>query len=267
MTAPIFVPRILPVLPRMWRGRFLVERNLVATKRFWPVLLSGFFEPLFYLLAMGVGLGDLAGDVTFGGVSVDYIAYIAPAMLAASAMNGAVFESTNIFFKLKYGKIYEGILSTPVEPVDVASGEIVWTLARGAMYSTAFMLVMASMGLIKSPLGILALPGALLISFSFGAAATAGTTWMRTWQDMDLVTLITLPLFLFSATFYPLDVYPPALQVVAWLSPLYHGVVLCRGLTLGVLNWTMVVNIAYLGAIGVGGAWITTRRIGQMLRV
>ncbi len=267
MTNRVFAPRVIPPLPRMWRGRFLIERNLVATRRFWPVLLSGFFEPLFYLFAMGVGLGDLAGDVTFGGVSVDYVAYIAPAMLASSAMNGAVFESTNIFFKLRYGKIYDGVLATPIEPVDVASGEIGWTLARGAMYSTAFMLVMAVMGLIESPLGILALPAALLISFSFGAMATAGVTWMRTWQDMDLVTFITLPLFLFSATFYPLDVYPPALQVVAWFSPLYHGVVLCRGLTLGVLSWTMLINIAYLLVLGAIGAWITARRIEQMLRV
>ncbi|KAA3640592.1 MAG: ABC transporter [Armatimonadetes bacterium] len=251
----------------MWRGKFVVERNILSQRRYWPVLLSGFFEPVFYLLAMGVGLGELAGDVEFAGTTVDYVSYIAPAMLAASAMNGAVFESFNIFFRLRYGKIYEGILATPVEPSEVASGEIGWTLLRGVVYSTAFLAVMLVMGLIESPLAILAFPATVLIGLCFGALAAAGVTWMRTWQDLDIISFVTLPLFLFSATFYPLSVYPPFLQVVAWFSPLYHGVVLLRGLTLGAPSWTMLVNVAYLAAIGVIGSWITSRRIEQMLRV
>jgi lipooligosaccharide transport system permease protein len=267
MTQDVLVARVVPPLRKKWRGRYLLERNVLATKSFWPVLVSGFFEPIFYLFAIGIGIGQLAGDVEFAGVPVEYTAFVAPAMLAASAMNGAIFESTNIFFKLKYGKIYDGVLATPVEPVDVASGEIGWTLARGAMYSAAFLLVMAVMGLIESPLGILAFPAAILIGFAFGAVATAGVTWMRTWQDLDFVGFISLPLFLFSATFYPLDVYPPFLQVVAWFSPLYHGVVLVRGLTLGILSWTMLINIAYLLALGIIGSVVTARRIGSMLRV
>ncbi|MGI9666119.1 MAG: ABC transporter permease [Acidimicrobiia bacterium] len=266
MTSRTLTARVIPPLPRRWRGRYLIERNIMSTKSFWPVLLSGFFEPVFYLFAIGVGIGQLAGEVTFRGMPVSYTAFVAPAMLAASAMNGAVFESTNIFFKLKYGKIYDGALATPVEPNDVASGEIGWTLTRGAVYSLAFLVVMAVMGLIESPLGILAFPATILIGFAFGAIATAGTTWMRTWQDLDLVTFITLPLFLFSATFYPLDVYPPVMQVIAWFSPLYHGVQLVRGLTLGVLHWTMIINIAYLLAIGLVGSVITSRRIGMLLR-
>ena len=88
---------------------------------------------------------------------------------------------------------------------------------------------------------------------------------MRTWQDLDLITLVTLPLFLFSATFYPIDVYPEFIQIVTWVSPLYHGVVLIRGLTLGILEWTMVINVAYLAAIGVVGSLITARRVGALL--
>jgi len=258
--------RVVPPLPRRWRGRYLVERNIVATRTFWPVLLSGFFEPVFYLFAIGIGIGQLVGDIEVAGRAVSYTAFAAPAMLAASAMNGAVFESTNIFFKLKFGKIYEGVLSTPVEPNDVASGEIAWTLARGSMYSGAFLLVMAVMGLIESPLGVLAFPATILIGFAFGAIATAGVTYMRTWQDLDYVTLITLPLFLFSATFYPLDVYPQWLQTITWISPLFHGVILTRGLTLGILDWTMLVNVGYLAALGILGSWITSRRIGNLLR-
>lgn len=237
----------------------------MATKAFWPVFLSGFFDPVFYLLAIGVGIGQLAGDVEVAGIPVDYTAFVAPAMLAASAMNGAIYESTNMFFKLKYGKIYDGILSTPLQARDVATGEIAWSLARGSIYSLAFLFVMAVMGLIHSPYGILAFPAAILIGFAFGAAGVAATTYMRTWQDLDLVTLVTLPLFLFSATFYPIDVYPEFIQAVTWISPLYHGVVLIRGLTLGILEWTMLVNVAYLAAWGIVGSIITARRIGILL--
>ncbi|MDK1018736.1 MAG: ABC transporter permease [Actinomycetota bacterium] len=265
MTASPLTSRRIPPLPRRWRGRYLVERNILGTKSFWPVLLSGFFEPVFYLLAIGVGIGQLVGDVHVGGIPVAYEAFVAPAMLAASAMNGAVFEATNMFFKLRYGKVYEAILATPVEPREVASGEIAWTLARGAMYSAAFLIVMAVMGLITSPLGLLAFPAALLVGFAFGALGTAAVTWMRTWQDLDLITLIIMPLFLFSATFYPIDVYPDFIQVVTWVSPLYHGVVLIRGLTLGILEWTMLINIGYLAALGAVGSMITARRVRQVL--
>lgn len=266
MTSDTLVTRVIPPLPRRWRGGYVMQRNLVATKSFWPVLLSGLFEPLFFLFAIGVGISNLAGEVTVAGMPVSYTAFVAPAMLAASAMNGAVFESTNIFFKLKYGKTYEGILSTPVEPLDVASGEIGWTLTRGAAYSLAFLVVMAVMGLIESPWGILAFPAAILIGFAFGAVATAGVTWMRTWQDLDLVTLITLPLFLFSATFFPIDVYPPAFQVIVWLSPLTHSVVLVRGLTLGIFGWEMLLAVVYLAVMGIVGSVITARRVDQLLR-
>ncbi len=266
MTFETLTTRVAPPLQRRWRGRYLIERNLIATRSYWLVVLSGFFEPLFYLFAIGIGLGQLVGDIEVAGRVISYTAFAAPAMLAASAMNGAVFESTNIFFKLNYGKVYDGILATPVEPTEVASGEIAWTLTRGAIYSLAFLIVMAAMGLITFPIGILAFPATILIGFAFGALATAGVTWMRTWQDLDYVTLVTLPLFLFSATFYPLDVYPEWLQKATWISPLFHGVVLTRGLTLGVLDWSMLINVAYLAALGLLGSWVTARRIGKMLR-
>ena len=265
MTTGNLVARVVPPLPRRWRGRYLLERNFLSTKSFWPVFLSGFFEPVFYLFAIGVGIGQLAGDVEVAGVPVEYTAFVAPAMLAASAMNGAVFESTNLFFKLRYGKIYDGVLATPLEAKDVATGEIAWALGRGAIYSAAFLIVMAAMGLIYSPYGVLALPAAILIGFAFGAVGTAATTYMRTWQDLDLVTLVTLPLFLFSATFYPIDIYPEFMQIITWFSPLYHGVILIRGLTLGILEWTMVINVVYLTAIGVVGSLITARRVGTLL--
>ncbi len=266
MTTETLVTRVAPPTAVRWRGRYIMERNYLSTKAYWPVIASGFFEPLFYLFAIGVGVGQLVGEIIApDGTAYSYTAFVAPALLAASAMNGAVFESTNIFFRLKYGKIYDGILSTPIQPVDVASGEIGWALVRGATYSAAFLLVMAIMGLIESWWGILALPAAILIGFAFAAVGTAAATFMRTWQDLDLVALVTLPLFLFSATFYPIEVYPPAIQLLTWFSPLFHGVRLCRGLTLGIFDWTMLINVAFLVVMGAIGAVITARRINSML--
>jgi lipooligosaccharide transport system permease protein len=265
MSQDVLVTRVTPV-PVRWNGRHMLQRGFLTTKTWWPVLASGFFEPVFYLFAVGVGVGTLVGDVVLpGGTAVSYAAFVAPAMLAASAMNGAIFEGTNMFFKLKYGKIYDGILATPMKPTDVASGEVAWSLLRGAIYSAAFLLVMLVMGFIESWWGLLALPAAVLIGFAFASAGTAAATYMRTWQDLDLITLVTLPLFLFSATFYPIDVYPPAMRILTWFSPLFHGVRLVRGLTLGVLDWTMLINVAFLAAMGAIGAVITSRRIGNLL--
>ncbi|HDH02871.1 MAG TPA: ABC transporter, partial [Actinobacteria bacterium] len=207
-------------------------------RRMWMVIISGFFEPVFYLFSIGVGISQLVGDVVGpDGDPITYTAFIAPALLASSAMNGAVFESTmNIFFKLKYDKVYDTMLATPIVPWDIAIGEIAWSLIRGAIYTLGFMVVMAFMGLLSSPWAILVFPAAALIGFAFAAIGMAATTYMRSWQDFDLVTLVTLPLFLFSATFFPLDVYPPAIQTLTQISPLYHSVELIRALTLGIFD-------------------------------
>ena len=261
--------RLLPlgkVTP--FRAQRIWEKNYIAYRRLWKVIFSGFFEPVFYLFAVGVGVGALVGDVTGpGGLPVAYAAFVAPAMMAASAMNGAVIETTfNIFFKLKFQKVYEGVLTTPMQPSDIAIGEIGWALLRGVLYSTAFVGVMFAMGMTKSWLAVFAIPSATLVGFAFGAMGLAATTWMRSWQDFDLVTLVTMPLFLFSGTFYPLDVYPVAIQNIAKVSPLYHGTELLRGFTLGVLDWSMFGHAAFLLAMGLVGAMIANRRLDGMLR-
>jgi lipooligosaccharide transport system permease protein len=251
------------------RARYLVERNLLVYRRIWPVVFSGFFEPLFYLFGVGVGIGQLVGDVTGpGGQPVTYAAFVAPGLLAASAMNGAIYESTmNIFFKLKYGKVYEAILATPVGPRDIAVGEIIWCQARGALYASGFLVVVAALGLLPAGLwmGLLALPAAVLIGFAFGAVGMAATTFMRSWQDFDLVQMVILPLFLFSATFFPLDVYPPAIQPLLQLSPLYHGVALLRSLTLGSFDVAMLGHVAFLVVMAAVGIAIAGRRIERLL--
>jgi lipooligosaccharide transport system permease protein len=259
--------RVLP--PGMYAGRAhtLVERSWLVNRRAWLAVFSGFFESLFYLFAMGVGFGGLVGEVTGpGGQSMSYAAFVAPALLAASAMNGAVYDSTfNIFFKFKYAKLYDAMLSTPLGPFDVAVGEIAWALIRGGIYATGFLSVAAVLGLISSPWAILALPAALLVALGFAAVGMACTTFMRSWQDFDLVQLVLLPLFLFSATFYPLEVYPAGLQVVVRISPLYNAVELMRGLCSGVLQWSMLLNLAYFVVMAVAGMVVAGRRLGKLL--
>jgi len=251
-----------------FRAQRIWEHNLIVYRRLWTVVFSGFFEPVFYLFGVGIGVGALVGEVTGpGGIPVAYAAFVAPAMMAASAMNGAVIETTfNIFFKLKFQKVYEGILTTPMQPSDIAIGEIGWALLRGLLYSTAFVLVMLAMGMTRSWLAIFAIPAATLVGFAFGACGMAACTYMRSWQDFDLVTLVTMPLFLFSGTFYPLDVYPPAIQLVAKISPLYHGTELLRGFTLGVVDWSMLGHTAFLLGMGLIGAGIANRRLDALLR-
>jgi len=231
------------------------------------MIVSGFFEPLFYLLSIGLGIGALVGAIPLGdGRTVPYTAFVAPALLASSAMNGAIYDSTfNVFFKLKYAKTYDAILATPVGVGDVAVGEIAWALIRGALYAGTFLLVMLAMGLVLSPWAILAFPAALLIGFAFGAAGMAATSFMRTWQDFDLVQLVILPLFLFSGTFYPLTTYPEPIRLLVELTPLYHGVDLVRGLTTGTLGPGMLVHVAYLAAMGLAGLAITARRLERLL--
>ncbi|MCG8588299.1 MAG: ABC transporter permease, partial [Proteobacteria bacterium] len=255
MTGTALTTRVAPPIGLGSRKAVhLIERNLRVYRQLWVIVFSGFFEPVFYLFSISIGIEQLVGDLTINGETVRYAAFAAPALLAASAMNGAVFESTmNIFFKLKFGKVYDAMLATPLAPGDIAVGEITWSLIRGAMYSAAFILVMAVMGFVKSWWGLLALPAAVLIGFAFAAVGMAATTYMRSWQDLDLVTLATLPLFLFSATFYPLSVYPGWLQAVARFSPLYHGVELERALTLGQFDWSLLVHIGFLVAMGLAG--------------
>jgi lipooligosaccharide transport system permease protein len=187
--------------------------------------------------------------------------------MATSAMNGSVMETTfNIFFKLRFDHVYEGILTTPVQVKDIAIGEIGWALFRGSLYSSVFLAVMVAMDLTNTWWSLLTIPGSVLIGFAFGSVGLACCTYMRSWQDFDLVMLATMPLFLFSATFYPLDVYPPVLQAVTRLSPLYHGNELLRSFSLGIFDWSIVGHIAYLLVMGLIGATIAARRLDGLLR-
>ena len=245
----------------------MIERNLLVYKHGWLVLFSGFFEPLFYLISIGFGVGQLVGDVTGpGGQQIPYTLFVAPALLAASAMNGAITESTfNFFFKLNYDKTFASILTTPMSPADISVGELAWALIRGALYTIGFIAVMVVLGLVRSPLILLTLPGALLIGFAFAAVGMAATSFMRTWQDFDLIQLVILPMFLFSGTFFPLDSFPEAARILIQLTPLYHGVDLLRGLSVGVVGPETLVHVGYLTLIGLLGMAVVSRRLDKLL--
>jgi lipooligosaccharide transport system permease protein len=180
-------------------------------------------------------------------------------------MNGAIYDASNVFWKLKYMKTYDAVLATPVGPIDVAVGETAWALFRGFLYAVAFMVVAGSLGLIESVWGLLALPGAVLIGFGFAGIGVAATTYMRTWQDFEFVGLVQLPLFLFSATFFPISTYPHAIEWIVRFSPLYHAISLLRALNLGVLTWTQLLNVGYLALLGVVGLTIAQRRVAKLL--
>ena len=259
--------RITPMLGLGTDPFRLIERNLLIYKHGWLMLLSGFFEPLFYLLSIGFGLGVLVGDVIGpGGQPIPYALFVAPALLAASSMNGAITESTfNFFFKLKYDKTFESILATPMSPADISLGELGWALIRGGLYVVGFLLVMVLFGLARSPLLILALPGALLIGFAFASIGMAATSFMRTWQDFDLIQLAILPMFLFSGTFFPLDQFPDGIRLFIQLTPLYHGVELLRGLAVGVVGPQTLVHVGYLTIMGLLGISIVARRLDKLL--
>ena len=259
--------RAVPVPAGAGMARMLVERNTRAFRYAWPVLVSGFFEPVFYLFSLGVGLGSVVGRVDAGGGHpVDYAVFVAPALLASSAMNGAVFDTTgNVFFKLKYARLYDSVLTTPLGPRDVAVGEVTWALLRGSVYAAMFLLVMALAGTVTSWWALLTLPAAVLIGMAFAGAGMAATTYMRSWKDLDLVQLAVLPMFLFSATFYPLTTYPEAIRWVVQLTPLYHAVALTRELALGMPAWTTLGHVAYLVVLGVAGTAVAARRLERTL--
>ena len=259
--------RVLPPGLYAGRARMLILRSSMASRSAWLAILSGFFEPLFFLLAMGQGLGSMVGDVAGpGGAPLSYAAFIAPGLLAASAMNGAVFDSTyNVFFKLKYNRFYDAVLATPLGPIDIALGEIAWALVRGGVYAIAFLTVMGGFGLLLSPWALLALPAALIVAFGFAAVGMAATTYMRSWQDFDLVTLAILPMFLFATTFYPLSVYPRWLQLVVEVMPLFHAVELMRALTTGAVHVGLLGHLGYFLVMIVGGLVVASRRLDVLL--
>jgi lipooligosaccharide transport system permease protein len=239
----------------------MIERAVYAAKSSnWLVIVSGFVEPVLYLAAFGFGIGQLIGNLEDGnGNPVSYAAFIAPALLATSAMNGAIYDATwNVFFKMHFGKVYQMVLSSSLGPLDVALGEIAWALLRGAAYSVGFMAIAAPLGLVTSWWGILAIPAATIIAFGFV------NSYMKNFQQMQWVSFALLPMFLFSGTFFPVSVYPEWVQSIVMALPLWQGVELVRGLMLGNISWSLLGHLVYFAVMIAIGLVFTTRRLREL---
>jgi lipooligosaccharide transport system permease protein len=246
-----------------------VTRRTIAALRsaYWIVVISGFLEPVLYLFSMGIGVGRLVGDLPLpDGRLVPYAAFVAPAMLASSAMAGALSESTfNFFGKMKYMRLYDGVLATPVQPMELAFGELMWAMARGALYSAAFLGVMVAMGLTAFGWAVAAFPATLLVGFAFGGLGMALSTFMRSWQDFDIMGTVQFALFLFSGTFAPLGSYPTAVRLLIEATPLYHGVELIRSVTTASIHPVLLVHAGYLVALTALGLLVAGRRMARLL--
>jgi len=248
-------------------ARAVIARGFMATRSSnWLVMVSGFFEPVLFLISMGVGLGGIVGDVQGpDGTTISYAAYIAPALLAVSAMNGAVYDSTwNVFFKMNFAKLYQGMLYTSLGPLDVALGEIFLALLRGMLYATGFTAVMGVMGLITTPWAVLMIPASVLIAFGFASLGMGITSFLKTFQQMDWINFILLPMFLFSATFYPLSVYPQPIQWFIQAMPLWHGVELLRQISVGSFTAATPVHVGYYLVMTAAGMLLTTLRLRSL---
>jgi lipooligosaccharide transport system permease protein len=255
-----------PGSARSGGARALMVRNFTFYKRGWIFFMTGFLEPVFYLFSIGVGVGAMIDGFSFHGHAIGYTEFVAPAMLATSAMNGAVIDSTfNVFFKLRHLKTYDAILATPMRTSDVARGEVAWAVLRGAVYSAGFLGVMLAMGLIASWWALLALPAVVLLGFAFAGAGMALTTFMKSWQHFEYVQLALMPMFLFSATFFPLSRYDGWVRVLVEVTPLYRGVVLLRELCTGLVTIDSAVSVVYLLVMGLVGTAVASRRLGRLL--
>lgn len=240
---------------------------MTVYRKGWMVIFSGFFEPIFFLLGVGYGVGSMVGQVDTGGRTIPFAAFVAPGMLAASCMNGAITDGFfNVFFKLNFQGTYDGILATPMGVRDVALGEMLWAQFRGVLYAAGFLVVMAVLDLTQSWWALAALPAAFLVSLAFAAMAIAITSFASKIQHLDTVMgFIVMPLFLLSGTFFPISVYPVPLQIVVQLTPLYHGAQLLRGLTTGTIGPELALHIAYLVAMTLAGLFVAARHLEKRI--
>jgi lipooligosaccharide transport system permease protein len=257
------------LLPSWYRSRRMVQRNLLVYKHSWMVIFTGFFEPVFYLLGIGVGMGALVPSID----GVRYAAFVAPGLLAASCLNGALTDGCfNIWFKLHFMKTYDGILATPMRVPDVAFGEMLWAVTRGSIYAAGFLVVLLVLGRISgrpallSPLAIFAFPAAVLAATAFSAIALCVTTFVRKVEDFDTVMgLGVMPMFLFSGTFFPLSRVPLVPRVLMEILPLYHGAAMLRQLTTGAIDGTFAAHVAYLLVVGTLAFALAMRRLERAL--
>jgi lipooligosaccharide transport system permease protein len=261
--------RIGKIGDQIYAGRptSVLERSWISFKSSaWFAIVSGFLEPVLYLFSFGYGVGKLVGNVTLAnGSVVTYAMFIAPGLLATSAMNGAIFDTTwNVYFKMHESKTYNAMLSTSLGPLDVALGEIAWAVLRGVIYSIGFMLVVTPLGLIPSWWGVLAIPAAALIAFAFASIGMALTSYFKSYQELGLIEVFLLPIFLFSGSLFPTEILPSWANVIVKFSPLWHAIELIRNLCVGEIHLSLQVHVLFFLVLIASGLFILTRRLNNL---
>jgi lipooligosaccharide transport system permease protein len=248
------------------RPQQVLFRNWISFKSSaWIAVVSGFLEPVLYLLSFGYGIGALVGNIGTANGEISYAAYIAPGLLATSAMNGAMLDSTwNVFFKLNESRLYKAMLSTSLGPLDVALGEIAWALMRGGLYATAFTIIVAALGLVTTWWGILAVPAAVLVAFGFASFGMAITSYMTSHHEMNFFEIFLLPMFLFSGAFYPLTVFPGWAQGIIKALPLRQAIELVTRCMNGQFTIHLLVNVTYFLVMICIGLFFTTKRLNAL---
>ena len=243
---------------RVWR------RDLRVFSKLWKgALLPNFFDPLLYLLAMGFGLGAYLSSVE----GIPYVQFVGSGLVASAVMWAASFESTwNVYFKMEENRLYDAILTTPVEVQDLVAGETAWAATRAVIYGTSFLGVVAVFGIVESPWAVLA---PLFLVLGGACFAIMGVTFTSLVHRADYYsyyyTLLITPLFLFSGIFYPLDRLPEWSHVVAWCTPLYHLVEITRGLVLGPEALDVAGHAAWLAVVTLTLFWVPVRAMRRRL--
>ena len=243
-----------------------LEFFLTQYKRVWRgTAVTSVVTPVVYLLALGVGLGvfvDRSTDLPDG---ISYLEFVAPGLMAATAMQLATFESSwPVLSAIKWDRQYHAMLATPLRVRDVLLGHQTFVAARLLMTSTVYLVVITAFGAVDSPFAILAIPVTVLVGLSFSLPIAAWAAHTQTEASfVAIFRFVILPMFLFSGTFFPISTLPAPLEVIAWFTPLWHGVTLCRDLTLGTVSVGDLGHLAYLAGfvtIGLLAARMTYRK-------
>ncbi len=236
-------------VPISWRFLRVWRRNLTVYRRIWHInFLPPILEPLFYLLAFGVGLSALIGPVKYMDQQISYLAFIAPALLGVNAMYNAFFENTYAsFVRMYYQKTFDAMMATPLSLHEVITGEIFWGATKSFIATALMLAVVSAFGLVQYPHGFLILFLAFLGGLAFGSLGMFFTGILPSIDMFNLpIFLFITPMFLFSGTFFPLENLPLWAQQAAMAFPLTHLVHLSRSLCLGILSWDLLWSVAYL---------------------
>ena len=251
-------------IARVFEHRFLDYR-----RTFRASIFSSFLSPVMFLAAMGIGLGSYVSNPSALG-GVPYLVFLAPGLLAATAMQSAAFESMfPVIAGLEWNRVFHAMYSTPLSPRDIALGNLAWIATRLTLISSIFTLVIVLFGAAQSPLIVLAIPAAVLTGMAFAGPIAAFSATQKTPNTFSTIFRFGItPLFLFSGTFFPISSLPPVAQAVAWITPLYQGVALTRALSLGTAlddPIAMLFHVLYLSTFAIVGGYLTIRTIERRL--